>query len=172
MAMKSYFWIAIGAGLGGTLRYWCGEVAITLLGDIVPWGTMFVNILGSFIIGYFSALTTPGGRLIVSPIVRQFVTVGFCGGYTTFSSFSLQTQDFMMRGAWLYAGANVLSIVLSLVAVWAGYIWAAGASPLRMSARSQTNRARPASKLNAPQPDAPQADAPLTPVGSSDGEQR
>lgn len=160
--MKSYFWIAIGAGLGGTLRYWCGEIAAALLGDIVPWGTMFVNVLGSFIIGFFAALTAPEGRLLVSPIVRQFVAVGFCGGYTTFSSFSLQTLEFMQRGEWLYVGANVASIVLSLFAVWVGFISAAASNPLPSIATDARDIADTA----------PQPDVPLTPVGSTDGEQR
>jgi CrcB protein len=119
--MKSYFWIAVGAGLGGALRYWCGEIAAALLGDIFPWGTMLVNIVGSFIIGFFATITAPEGRFVVSPIVRQFTTVGFCGGYTTFSAFSLQTQEFMQHGEWLYASANIVSIVLSLFAVWVGH---------------------------------------------------
>lgn len=127
--MKSYFWIAVGTGLGGTLRYWCGEIAAVLLGDVVPWGTMFVNAFGSFIIGFFVALTAPKGRLRVSPVVSRFVTVGVCGGYTTFSSFSLQTQEFMQRGEWLYVSANILSIVLSLFVVWVGYISAAALNP-------------------------------------------
>jgi CrcB protein len=158
--MKSYFWVAVGAGLGGTLRYWCGEIAVALFGDIVPWGTMFVNVLGSFIIGFFAALTAPEGRLLVSPIVRQFIAVGFCGGYTTFSSFSLQTQEFIQRGEWLYVSANIGSIVLSLFAVWIGYISAEALNPLptiKADARDVADSAaRP--------------DVSLTPVGSTDGE--
>ena len=119
--MKSYFWIAIGAALGGASRFWCGEVAAVLLGNDLPWGTMFVNVVGSFIIGFFAALTAPEGRYPVPFIGRQFVMVGFCGGYTTFSSFSLQTVELMQRGAWLYAGVNVLSIAVSLFAVWVGH---------------------------------------------------
>lgn len=127
--MKSYFWIAVGAGLGGASRYWCGEIAAALLGDIFPWGTMFVNVLGSFMIGFFATFTAPEGRFVVSPIVRQFVMVGFCGGYTTFSAFSLQTQEFMQHREWLYASANIVSIALSLFAVWAGHESAAVLNP-------------------------------------------
>jgi fluoride exporter len=128
--MKSYFWIAVGAGLGGTLRYWCGEIAVTLLGDIFPWGTVLVNVLGSFIIGFFAMLTAPEGRFVVSLIIRQFVMVGFCGGYTTFSAFSLQTQEFVQRGEWLYVSANIVSIALSLFAVWIGHGSAVALNPL------------------------------------------
>lgn len=129
--MKSYFWIAVGTGLGGVLRVWCGEISATLTGDIVPWGTMFVNILGSFIIGLFAMLTAPGSRFLVPPIFRQFVMVGFCGGYTTFSSFSLETMEFMQRGEWLYASASILSIVFSVIAVWVGHISAIALNPPR-----------------------------------------
>jgi CrcB protein len=127
--MKSYFGIAVGAGLGSALRYWCGEITAALLGDIFPWGTILVNILGSFIIGFFATLTAPGGRFLVSLIGRQFVSVGFCGGFTTFSAFSLQTEEFMRRGEWLYVSANILSIALSLFAVWIGHRSAAVLNP-------------------------------------------
>jgi CrcB protein len=160
--MKSYLWIAIGAGLGGTLRYWCGAIAAALLGDIVPWGTMLVNVLGSFIIGFFAGLTAPEGRFMVSPVVRQFVTVGFCGGYTTFSAFSLQTQEFMQRGEWLYVSANILSIVLALLAVWAGYISAAVLNPLPVIETDEREAAD----------SAPPPRVPLTSVGSNDGERQ
>jgi CrcB protein len=82
--MKSYFGVAVGAGLGGALRYWCGEIAAALLGDIFPGGTMLVNVLGSFIIGFFAMLTAPEGRFVVSLLSRQFVMVGFCGATRRF----------------------------------------------------------------------------------------
>jgi CrcB protein len=123
--MASYFWIAVGSALGGMARFWCSGVAARLVGETFPWGTIVVNIVGSFIIGFFATLTGPDGRIFAGTTTRQFVMVGICGGYTTFSSLSLQTLNLATDGEWLYAGANVvLSVVLCLVAVWLGHILA------------------------------------------------
>src|SRR5262245_34873234 len=125
--MQSYLWIAIGGALGSVARYWCGGVASRLVGEAFPWGTLFVNILGSFVIGFFATLTGPGGRFPAGDIVRQFVMIGLCGGYTTFSAFSIQTLDLIQDGDWLRAGANIVgSVVLCLLAVWLGHVVAAG----------------------------------------------
>ena len=122
----TYIWIAVGSALGGAFRYWCSGVAARLIGETFPWGTLFVNILGSFVIGVFFTLTGPDGRLLVSPNIRQFVMVGLCGGYTTFSSFSLQTLNLIRDGELLYAGANIVaSVLLCMLAVWIGHIMAA-----------------------------------------------
>jgi fluoride exporter len=119
----AYVWVALGSALGGMARYWCSGLAARLIGESFPWGTLFVNVLGSFIIGAFVALTASDGRLLVPSELRIFVTVGFCGGYTTFSSFSLQTLALMQDGEWLYAAANTgLSVILCLAAVWLGYV--------------------------------------------------
>lgn len=120
--MLTYLWVAIGSALGGTFRYWCAVVASVWLGDAFPWGTVFINILGSFIIGFFATLTGPDGRWLVRPAIRVFVMVGFCGGYTTFSSFSLQTVQLLQRGDAVGAAANVAtSLALCLGAVWLGH---------------------------------------------------
>jgi fluoride exporter len=120
--MVTYVWIAVGSALGGVARYWCSGITARLIGETFPFGTLFVNVLGSFVIGFFATLTGPDGRVFASSTTRQFVMVGICGGYTTFSSFSLQTLNLMNDGEWLYAGVNVtLSVVLCLVAVWAGH---------------------------------------------------
>jgi CrcB protein len=122
----SYFWIAVGSALGGVLRYWCSGVAARLIGETFPWGTLIVNVAGSFVIGLFFTLTGPDGRLLVSSTARQFVMVGLLGGYTTFSSFSLQTLTLLQDGELLYAGANIVaSVALCMVAVWLGHIAAA-----------------------------------------------
>ena len=91
-------------------------------GETFPWGTLIINVSGSFVIGLFAALTGPEGRWIVHPTGRQFFLVGICGGYTTFSSFSLQTLNLARDNEWMLAGANVLgSFVLCLIAVWLGH---------------------------------------------------
>lgn len=124
--MQSYLWIAIGSALGGIARYWCSGFVATRFGETFPWGTIIVNISGSFVIGFFATLTGPDGRLLVPSTTRQFVMVGLCGGYTTFSSFSLQTLTLAQDGQWFEAGANItLSVVLCLFAVWLGHIAAA-----------------------------------------------
>jgi CrcB protein len=121
--MASYIWIAVGSALGGIARYWCSGVAARLVGETFPWGTFAVNVIGSFIIGFFATLTGPDGRVYVGTTGRQFVMVGICGGYTTFSSFSLQTLNLMNDGEWFRAGANIgLSVLCCLVAVWVGHL--------------------------------------------------
>lgn len=123
--MISYIWIALGGALGTTARYWLSGVVARSIGETFPWGTLVINITGAFVIGFFGALTGPDGRLFVGSTARQFVMIGMCGGYTTFSSFSLQTLSLMNDGEWLRAGANIgLSVLLCMIAVWAGVVLA------------------------------------------------
>jgi CrcB protein len=130
--MAAYLWIAIGSALGGMARYWCSGVAARLIGETFPWGTIIVNIVGSFIIGFFATLTGPDGRIFADTLTRQFVMIGFCGGYTTFSSFSLQTLALVQDGEWLLASTNIaLSVIACLLAVWAGYALAASINALK-----------------------------------------
>jgi CrcB protein len=130
--MQTYFWIAVGSALGGVARYWCSGVAARLIGETFPWGTLIVNVVGSFIIGFFATLTGPDGRWFVSTTARQFVMIGLCGGYTTFSSFSIQTLNLMQDGEWLYVGLNIIaSVSVCLLAVWLGHIAAANINALK-----------------------------------------
>jgi CrcB protein len=90
-------------------------------GETFPVGTLIINIVGSFVIGLYVGLTGPQGVLMVSPLARQFVTVGILGGFTTFSSFTLQTYNLLADGEWLRGGLNiVLSLCIGLFAVWLG----------------------------------------------------
>jgi CrcB protein len=124
--LLTYLWVALGSAIGGVARYWCSGFFARLIGETFPWGTVVVNVVGSFIIGFVATLTAPDGRLLVSSDARVFVMVGFCGGFTTFSSFSLQTLTLAREGEWLWAGANILaSVVLCLVSVWVGHLGAA-----------------------------------------------
>jgi len=121
--VAAYFWIGVGSALGGMGRYWFSGFIAERFGESFPWGTVFVNISGSFVIGFFATLTAPDGRLLVGSTARQFVMVGICGGYTTFSSFSLQTLQLLQTGDGGKAALNVgLSLVLCLLAVWIGHV--------------------------------------------------
>jgi CrcB protein len=130
--MENYIWVAVGGALGTTGRYWLSGVVARLVGETFPWGTLVINVTGSFVIGLFAVLTGPDGRMFVPSTGRQFVMIGICGGYTTFSSFSLQTLNLMNDGEWLYAAANIgLSVALCLLAVWAGASLAASMNSMR-----------------------------------------
>jgi len=120
--MLTYMWIAIGSALGGMARHWCTMAAAAWFGPAFPWGTLFINVAGSFVIGLFFALTGPSGRFDVPLDARLFVMTGLCGGYTTFSAFSLQTLTLLQDGDFVRGGAYILaSVVLCLLAVAAGY---------------------------------------------------
>jgi CrcB protein len=130
----TYLWIALGSALGGMARYACSGLIADWFGGTFPWGTLIINVLGSFVIGFFATLTGPDGRILVPGDARQFVMVGLCGGYTTFSSFSLQTLNLVRDGDMLRAGLNVGgSVALCLAAVWLGYVAAAAFNAVRGS---------------------------------------
>ncbi len=130
--MGSYLWIAIGSALGGVARYWCSGMVARAIGETFPWGTLAVNVVGSFIIGFFATLTGPDGRMFVGTTARQFVMIGFCGGYTTFSAFSLQTLNLLNDREWLQAGGNIGgSVIACMLAVWAGHALAVSLNSIR-----------------------------------------
>jgi CrcB protein len=125
LTLALYLWVALGSALGGAARFFCTGIAAKLFGETFPWGTLLVNVLGSFIIGFFATLTGPDGRMFAGTTTRQFVMTGILGGFTTFSSFSLQTLNLANDGEWLQVGGNVVgSVVLCLVAVWLGHMLA------------------------------------------------
>ncbi len=124
-----YLWVALGGAFGSVARFWLGNVMVAAFGSAFPWGTLLINVLGSFVISCFGAFATGfrGGPLPYE--ARIFVTVGLCGGFTTFSSFSLQTVELLRAGAIGRAAAYVVSsIVFCLVACAFGF-WAAGQLP-------------------------------------------
>ena len=125
--MQLYFLIALGGALGSVLRYAFNGFIVSYFGEMIPWiGIVIVNVTGSFLIGFISTLTGPDGRWFASANTRLFFMTGICGGYTTFSSFSLNTLNLARDGQWFYAGLNVVSsVVLCLVAVWLGHVAAA-----------------------------------------------
>ena len=120
-----YILVGLGGAIGSVARLWLSGYIATLTRLAFPWGTIAVNVLGSFIIGFFATFAGPDGRWPVSLDARAFVMVGLCGGFTTFSAFSLQTLELAREGQLLQAGANiVLSVVLCLAAVALGH-WVA-----------------------------------------------
>ena len=122
--MIAYLWVAIGGALGSVGRFWLSGLVASRFGETFPWGTLVINVTGSFVIGVIGAIAVPEGRLDsqTRAFAIQFLMIGVCGGYTTFSSFSWQTLRLMQDREWLSAGGNViLSVVLCMVAVWLGY---------------------------------------------------
>ena len=121
MNMQFISAVAAGGAVGSVARYRVGIGSGRLFGANFPWGTLIINVTGSFLIGAFVGLFALKWDL--PQAVRIFLTVGICGGYTTFSSFSFETLNLMNDGEWLRAGANIgLSVLCCLVAVWAGHV--------------------------------------------------
>lgn len=121
--MLNYMLVGLGGAIGTIARFWIGGVISRRYGESFPLGTLVINVTGSFIISVFATMTAPEGQWTVPPSGRAFFMTGICGGYTTFSSFSLQTLNLALDGEWLYAGANTgLSVTLCLLAAWLGYI--------------------------------------------------
>jgi CrcB protein len=130
--MLNYMVVGLGGAIGTIGRFWLNGVVSRHFGETFPLGTLVINVSGSFVIGFFATLTAPDGRWMASPTLRAFFMTGICGGFTTFSSFSLQTLNLALDGEWLYAGANsALSLVLCLAAVWLGYLAAISLKPMK-----------------------------------------
>ena len=130
--MSLYLCIALGSALGGTARFALSGLVAHHLGETFPWGTLIINIAGSFVIGFFATLTSPDGRFLVGASTRHFVMTGVLGGFTTYSSFSLQTLNLARDGDWLRAGANAGgTFLLCFAAVWLGHVCAAWINSLK-----------------------------------------
>ena len=120
--MLNYLWVGFGGAFGSVLRFWLSGLIFRHFADAFPLGTLVINVSGSFLIGLLVVLTGPDGRVAISPAMRDGLLIGILGGYTTFSSFSLQTLNLARAGDWMRAGLNVvLSVVVCLLAVWLGH---------------------------------------------------
>jgi CrcB protein len=126
--MLDYFLIMAGGALGTGARFWVSGFVAERAGELFPLGTLVVNISGSFFIGFLGVFTDPEGSFLLSPRLRQFFMIGVCGGYTTFSSFSLQTLDLVRDGDWFKAGLNT-AVDCLLPHVWFGRILALAMLP-------------------------------------------
>jgi CrcB protein len=125
-----YACVAVGAVIGGVARWLASLLILPVSG--FPLATLFVNVTGSFIIGFYGTLTGPDGRWFASARQRQLVMTGFCGGFTTFSSFSLETVRLLRGGLMETALLNIaVSVVTWLLAVWLGYVVAARINRLK-----------------------------------------
>lgn len=117
----NYFYVMAGAALGGLLRYVVADLVQRNAKTIFPLGTLSVNVIGSFLLGFIIFFL--GEREIISAEMRLFLTVGICGGFTTFSTFSYETLALLQESEFLYASLNiVLNIVLSLIAIYLAYL--------------------------------------------------
>ncbi len=118
--MQNYIMVFIGAGFGGALRYWGSDIVYKFLPTTFPYGTLFVNILGSFIIGL--VIYYLDSNKLINHDLRLFLTTGFCGGLTTFSTFSFETINFLKEREYFLAGSNmILNVFLTLLAIFISY---------------------------------------------------
>ena len=123
--MLTYLLIAVGGALGSVLRYISSNIVGYYFGEDFPYDLLLINALGSFIIGFVAFLPGNEEKLYITQEMRQFIMVGVCGGYTTFSSFSLKTLNLIENGKLLYAGLFIASsVILSLLFVWGGFLLA------------------------------------------------
>ena len=123
--MGPWIAVALGGAIGSIARFWLTGVMTALTGPRFPWGTLLINILGSFIIGLVAGITLAPERIAMHPDIRIFLMTGVCGGFTTFSAFSLQTLELMQTGDVIPAmGYAIGSVILCVVATYGG--WALG----------------------------------------------
>lgn len=123
MTASAYLAVALGGALGSVVRFWMTAAMTALTGPRLPWGTLLINVLGSFVIGVVAGLTLTPERLGWHPSVRIFLMTGFCGGFTTFSAFSLQALELLQDGETMAAlGYMVASVMLCVVFTWFGWM--------------------------------------------------
>jgi len=119
--MKNYFLVSLGASLGGVFRYWVTSIVHIFMPATFPYGTLTVNVIGSFVLGFIIYFLDPNE--LIEPHIRTFLTIGFCGAFTTFSTFSVETLNLLRESEYFLAGMNILlnlsfSLVAALVAFW------------------------------------------------------
>ncbi|HEU5411667.1 MAG TPA: fluoride efflux transporter CrcB [Candidatus Acidoferrales bacterium] len=115
----AYLWIALGAVAGASARYFLGGYVAKIVPSSFPYGTLMINISGSFLLGFFLIWTSE--RVLVDPRWRLLVAIGFCGSFTTFSSYAFETFGLFEQGQWMLVGANIIaSNLLCLISVLGG----------------------------------------------------
>ena len=117
--MRAYLWVSLGALVGANLRYFLSRLTAKLTTVDFPYGTLLINVTGSLILGIFLVWTTE--RVLVDPKWRLLVAIGFCGSYTTFSSYAFETMAYFQQGHWYLFAMNILTNnILCLLAIVAG----------------------------------------------------
>jgi len=121
MTWQTYLGVMAGGAAGVGARLFLSNYIANQFGQSFPWGTLIVNVSGCFIIGLFSGITGPDGMFMTSPLVRQIITIGILGGFTTFSAFSLQTISLLADGEFFYGASNIVaSLLFCLAGTWLG----------------------------------------------------
>jgi CrcB protein len=128
----SLYAAVIAGGIVGSLMRWIAALLIPAVAGGFPWPTLFANVTGCFLIGIYAGLTGPDGRLFVDPRTRQFVMTGICGGYTTFSGFTIETLRFAQSGDW---PRTTVYLVVS-VAAWLAAVWLGDTAARRLNQRT------------------------------------
>jgi CrcB protein len=122
--MGAWVAVAIGGALGSMARFWLAGAMAVLTGPRFPWGTLLINVLGSFVIGLVAGMTLTPARVGMPPDIRIFLMTGVCGGFTTFSAFSLQTLELLQGGDIVPAlGYAIGSVILCVIATWCGWLF-------------------------------------------------
>lgn len=117
--MQAVLWISLGAIAGANARYFLSRWAAKSLSPAFPYGTLIINVTGSMLLGFFLIWTSE--RVLADPRWRLMIAIGFCGAYTTFSSYAFETMYYFEQGHWLLFAANILANnILCLAAVLAG----------------------------------------------------
>jgi fluoride exporter len=104
---KAYLWVSLGGILGANSRYFLSRIITRFTDAAFPLGTLFINISGSLVLGFFLVWTTE--RVFVDPKWRLLVAIGFCGSYTTFSSYAFETMAYFEQGHWALFASNILA---------------------------------------------------------------
>ncbi len=116
MAIREYVWVALGGIVGACARYFLSRFTAKILGTSFPWGTLLINVTGSFLLGLFLVYTTE--RVLLDPKWRLLIAIGFCGAYTTFSSYAYESMTYVQQGNWgLFAGNVLANNILCLLAI-------------------------------------------------------
>lgn len=125
----TYLWIALGGALGSVARHWFSTFALARWGGAFPWGTLLINVSGSLLIGIVAG---HNHGWLAGENTRKFLMIGVCGGFTTFSAFSLQALELAQKGEWSRVSIYIIaSVALCVLGAWGGWLLGSGFNPTR-----------------------------------------